>query len=140
MEAEKGAPLTARERELLDERRVAARAWLEGYAPERARLSVARDRIPDAGAEGLDPAQRQYLGDLAGALETPAWDGESIQAAIFATASANDLPAGRAFAALYLAFLGRTSGPRAGWLLAALDRDFVVSRLREAAAPAAVQA
>ncbi len=43
-------------------------------------------------------------------------------------------PAGRrAFAAIYLAFLGRPSGPRAGWLLAALDRDFVVGRLREAA-------
>jgi len=140
VEAEKGAPLTARERELLDERRVAARAWLEGYAPERARLSVARDHLPEAAAEQLDPAQRRYLGDLAAALETSGWDGESIQTAIFATAAGLDLPAGRAFAALYLAFLGRTSGPRAGWLLAALDREFVVSRLREAAAAATVQA
>ena len=31
---------------------------------------------------------------------------------------ARGLPAGRAFAALYLAFLGRPNGPRAGWLLA----------------------
>ena len=55
-----------------------------------------------------------------------------MQAAIFATAKARDLSAGRAFAALYLAFLGRPSGPRAGWLLAALDRSFVIDRLREA--------
>ena len=33
---------------------------------------------------------------------------------------------GRAFAALYAAFLGRTNGPRAGWLLASLDPAFVV--------------
>ena len=39
-----------------------------------------------------------------------------------------------AFDALYRAFLGRTNGPRAGWLLASLDRDFVIGRLREAAA------
>jgi lysyl-tRNA synthetase class I len=32
-----------------------------------------------------------------------------------------------------LAFLGKASGPQAGWFLAALDRDFVVARLREAA-------
>ena len=39
------------------------------------------------------------------------------------------------FAALYLAFLGQPSGPRAGWLLASLPAAFVVERLRAAAAP-----
>jgi lysyl-tRNA synthetase class I len=45
----------------------------------------------------------------------------------------HDLPNGKAFAALYAAFLGRTNGPRAGWLLASLDPEFVIVRLREAA-------
>ena len=40
------------------------------------------------------------------------------------------LPPGRAFGALYVAFLGRPNGPRAGWLLASLDPTFVVRRLR----------
>ena len=66
-------------------------------------------------------------------MEAGDWDGETVQAAIFATATALGLPAGRAFIAIYLAFLGRPSGPRAGWLLAALDREFVIRRLREAA-------
>jgi lysyl-tRNA synthetase class 1 len=132
--AEKGGPLTDRERALLDERRGAARAWLARYAPERARLAVQREALP-AAARDLDDAQRAYLGDLAGTVDASSWDGEAIQAAIFATAKVHDLPSGRAFAALYAAFLGRTSGPRAGWLLAALDREFVVGRLREAARP-----
>ena len=59
--------------------------------------------------------------------------GAGWQALIFETAKAVDLPPGRAFAALYAAFLGRTSGPRAGWLLASLDRAFVVDRLMAAA-------
>ena len=46
--------------------------------------------------------------------------GDAWQAAIFATAAGRGLPPGRAFAALYLAFLGRPNGPRAGWLLAGL--------------------
>jgi lysyl-tRNA synthetase class 1 len=88
--------------------------------------------LPDAAAE-LDEAQRTYLATLRPALEAAAWDGEAVQAAIFGTAKESGLPFGRAFAALYLAFLGRTSGPRAGWLLAALDRSFVLDRLRDAA-------
>jgi lysyl-tRNA synthetase class 1 len=130
--AEKGSALTDREAEILAERRDAARAWLESYAPDRARLAVQRDALPAAAAE-LDDAQRAYLGALAEALADAGWDGESVQAAIFATAQARDLPSGRAFGALYLAFLGRSSGPRAGWLLAALEREFVLGRLREAA-------
>lgn len=130
--AEKGSPLTARELAVLDERRSAARAWLATYAPDKARLAV-HDELPDA-ASGLDTEQRAYLAALAPALEGVAWDGEAVQATIFATAKAGELPAGRAFAALYLALLGRSSGPRAGWLLAALDRAFVLARLREAAA------
>ena len=44
------------------------------------------------------------------------------------------LDAKAAFNALYLAFLGRPNGPRAGWLLASLEHDFVIGRLREAGA------
>ena len=131
--AEKGSELSVREVEILEERRAAARAWLAAYAPERARLAVQRDAVPAAAAEA-DDDQRTYLAALVPALESVAWNGESVQAAIFATAQARDLPAGRAFAAIYLAFLGRSSGPRAGWLLAALDRGFVLDRLRDAAA------
>jgi lysyl-tRNA synthetase class I len=38
---------------------------------------------------------------------------------------------------VYLAFLGRANGPRAGWLLASLDPEFVANRLREAASAGA---
>jgi lysyl-tRNA synthetase class I len=64
-----------------------------------------------------------------------AWDGESVQAAIFDAARVAGLPAGRMFGALYRSFLGQPNGPRAGWLLASLPRDFVVDRLRAASSP-----
>jgi lysyl-tRNA synthetase class 1 len=132
--AEKGTALTARETDILEERIRAARGWLESYAPERARLEVQVDGVPDAAA-GLDPEQRRYLADLADRAAAGMPDnGEAWQGLIFATASDIELPPGRAFAALYAAFLGRTNGPRAGWLLASLDAAFVVGRLRDAAA------
>ncbi|MDQ2941767.1 MAG: lysine--tRNA ligase [Chloroflexota bacterium] len=129
--AEKGSPLTPRELEILAERTSAARAWLAAYAPERARIAV-RDTLPET-ASSLDDAQRAYLAALRERLTDAGWDGETLQAAIFEVARALDLPAGRAFTALYLAFLGRPHGPRAGWLLASLDRSFAIGRLAEAA-------
>jgi lysyl-tRNA synthetase, class I len=132
VEAEKGASLTLREREILAERTAAAAAWLETYAPERARI-VVRPQLPEE-AGGLDAEQRRYLAALAVAAER-AWPatGDDWQTLIFATAAESALPAGRSFAALYAAFLGRANGPRAGWLLASLRPGFVIERLRAAA-------
>jgi lysyl-tRNA synthetase class 1 len=125
--------LTERERAILDERVAAARAWLEAYAPERARLAVRYDGLPPD-VDALEDDQRTFLAALAAAAATdPPAGGDAWQSAIFAAGTATDVPPGRAFAALYLAFLGRTNGPRAGWLLASLDPSFVVGRLRDAA-------
>ena len=144
MADEKGSALDDHELGILDERLQAARNWLESYAPDRARMAV-RDTAPEE-AGALDDGQRAFLGALAGALGagpdggsvmTGPSGGDAWQTAIFATAAGLGLPPGRAFAALYLAFLGRPNGPRAGWLLAGLEPAFVARRLREVAAPGA---
>jgi lysyl-tRNA synthetase class 1 len=128
--AEKGSALTPRESAILGERLAAARVWLDEYAPERARMRVQAE-VPEAVAS-LDPEQRAFLATLA--EEDAASTGDAWQSAIFETSKAGGLAPGKAFAALYLTFLGRPNGPRAGWLLASLDRGFVVRRLREGAA------
>ena len=136
--AEKGEPLTDREAEIVEERRRAARAWLGSYAPESARLEV-HDALPDAAAH-LTDAQRDYLRELSSRTADDApGSGEAWQAAIFATARELELGAGDAFRAIYLAFLGRPNGPRAGWLIASLDAAFVQRRLAEAAAGTGVR-
>jgi len=35
------------------------------------------------------------------------------------------------FSAIYLSFLGKVSGPKAGWFLSVLDRKFLERRLEE---------
>ena len=96
-------------------------------------MAVRRDGLP-AEAGALEADQKAYLGALAAsAVATPPISGDAWQTAIFGVASELGLAPGRAFGALYLAFLGRTNGPRAGWLLASLPADFVVERLKAAA-------
>jgi lysyl-tRNA synthetase class 1 len=141
--SEKGEPLDEAEAAALEARVAAARGWLDNYAPEDARIAV-QPTLPEAAAS-LEPLDRQFLGALVErAVELTSGpinaDGEAWQAAIFETATDGGLKAGRAFRALYLAFLGRPNGPRAGWLLAKLDGKFVVERLREAATPAKLPA
>ena len=130
--AEKGAPLDEEERRILVERMHAAEAWLRLFAPERARLEIRREALPTEARE-LAEDQRAYLRALADAVEgdAPA-SGQAWQHVIYGSAKERGVSSADAFAALYLAFLGRPNGPRAGWLLASLPADFVVDRLREA--------
>jgi lysyl-tRNA synthetase class 1 len=135
--AEKGAALTPAELADLETRIAAARAWLDVYAPDEAKLTV-QPALPAEAAE-LDALERHFLAALVERANelargpVPA-DGDAWQAAIFETATEGGLKPGKAFRAVYLAFLGRPNGPRAGWLLAKLEPAFVVERLREAAA------
>jgi lysyl-tRNA synthetase class 1 len=132
--AEKGSALTDDEKDVALQRVASAQKWLETLAPDSARLSVYYDTLPAAAGE-LAEGQQRYVAALADAAETTApVGGEAWQSLIFDTARAMELKPGDAFGAIYRAFLGRSNGPRAGWLLASLAAPFVVTRLREAAA------
>src|SRR3990172_5424737 len=67
------------------------------------------------------------------AEQAEAWRGDVLHSRMHDLKATMGLPPQEAFSAIYRAFLGKDSGPQAGWLLAALDRDFALRRLREAA-------
>lgn len=132
-EAHKGAPLTAAEAAGIQDRIAYARLWLRRFAPEGAAFELRQQYPPEAAA--LSGAQRTFLARFAewfGAQT--ALTGEQMHKGVYEIAAVTDLKAGQAFQALYLIFLGRTSGPRIGELLAALDPAFVARRLRQAQA------
>jgi lysyl-tRNA synthetase class 1 len=88
------------------------------------------DAIPDR-ANQLSPEQTNYVEALLKSLEAvESWDGETLQTALFATARELDLKMPVAFSAIYLAFLNKERGPKAGPLLSYLDRQFALDRLR----------
>ena len=136
MAAEKGEPLDEVELAILRERVGVARTWLEGWAPDRYQVSV-RDELP-AETATLTEVQSLFLADLAaGAGDEHPDSGDAWQDLIYRAGQARGVSSRDAFAAVYSALLGRTNGPRAGWLLASLEPAFVVERLNAAAAAAA---
>ncbi len=135
MAQEKGAPLDEVELAVLEQRAAVARTWLEGWAPDRYQVAV-RDDLPAEVAE-LTEVQALFLADLAdGAVSEHPAGGDAWQDLIYRSGQARGVSSRDAFAAVYAALLGRTNGPRAGWLLASLDESFVVDRARAAAAAA----
>ena len=132
----RGGPLTERDRVDLQRRIALARVWLERWAPEDAKFTV-QSALPEA-ARDLTTAQRRFLARAADVVGTTA-DAEALQTELYSSARAVGLVEGDrvskdAFAAIYLALLGRPIGPRAAWLLVTLPATFVRERFRDAAA------
>lgn len=127
---EKGAPLADADRDELDLRLADAKLWLRTYAPAAYRFEVQPTLPPSAAS--LTGDQRLFLAALVPLLEQ-GMDGEALHTAIHTLKGEHRLTPKAAFGAIYQVFLGKDSGPQAGWFLAALDRQFVVRRLREVA-------
>ena len=129
MEKRMGGSLTDADRRHLEQRIRSAREWVENFATEEEKTHL-QEKLP-ARAESLTPTQRAFLNALADALGKTPWEDDALQTAIFDVARTTPVEQGLAFKAIYRVLLDREAGPKAGNLLAFLDRDFVVRRCRE---------
>ncbi len=107
----------------LDERAKYAAHWLEAYAPEKFVFKL-QDELPEI-ARNLPDTSKAALKALHEYISSQSDmpTGEELHTELHKT---------KEFKAIYLAFLGKESGPKAGWFLSSLPRDFVLRRLEEA--------
>jgi lysyl-tRNA synthetase class 1 len=107
----------------LRERAEYAKRWLAEYAPEKFVFKL-QESLPDV-ARNLPDSAKSALKALHDYIEnsTGMPSGEDLH---------HKLHESKEFRAIYLAFLGKESGPKAGWFLSVLPRDFVLKRLEEA--------
>ena len=124
-----GTDLTSVDNARLDERIRSAREWVENFAAENEKTRL-QTTLPSRASE-LTHTQRAFLHALADALPGVAWEDDAIQSAAFQVARLTPIDQPLAFKALYRIFLDREAGPKAGNLLAFLDKDFVITRCRE---------
>jgi len=103
--------------------------WLDRYAPSFIKFQL-QNRLPSA-INNLSTVERKGLGMLAERIDEKT--AAEIHDEVYAISKELGLDSKKFFQAIYLAFLGDRQGPKAGWFLASLDREFVKIRLREAA-------
>ena len=101
--------------------------WLKLWAPESIRFNL---------TDAVDPTtfsdvELAYLRALAAEIRlAPAdADGNWFHNCVYSHRDTSGLKPGDLFTVLYRALIGKTSGPRAGWFLSILPRDWLVERL-----------
>jgi lysyl-tRNA synthetase class 1 len=103
-------------------------AWLDKSAPEDVKFSLL-DKV-DSG--DFNDAEKRYMSQLADKVENAPGDadGDWFHKAIYGFKDSADLGSKELFGTLYRALIGKTSGPRAGWFLSILPRDWLIKRLK----------
>jgi len=102
-----------------------ARVWVEKFAPESDRFTIQKE-LPDE-AKNLSLQQKEFLISVADLLNT-ASEPDEFQKAIYEKSKELGVGSKEAFGAIYLSLLGKSYGPKAGWLILSLNKQFVVER------------
>jgi lysyl-tRNA synthetase, class I len=102
--------------------------WLEKRAPDEVKFALAEHA--DAGQ--FTDEEKIYLKALADKIETApqSADGAWFHNAIYELKDQTGLPPKEMFSALYRALIAKPSGPRAGWFLSILSREWLINRLK----------
>ena len=122
----KGSALTDQEVKEATMRAEYAKHWLADFASDNEKFTV-QGTAPEA-MKTLSDDQKKFLADVAALLKQKDWKGEELHGAIHELRKKSPLPASHAFQAIYIALLGKNSGPQAGWFLESLPKEFVIGR------------
>lgn len=103
-------------------------AWLEHWAPEDAKFEL----IGKVDGDKFSQTQKDFMQSLADKIQSapPDADGNWYHQAIYDLKEESNMPPKEMFSTLYMALIGKQSGPRAGWFLSILPQDWLVARLR----------
>jgi len=107
-----------------------ARVWVERFAPEDQKFEIQKE-LPKEARE-LSEIQKQVLSKIADELDGQ-FSGEDFQTKIYEIGKEAGLNGKETFQSVYKVLLGKDYGPKAGWLVLSLDKEFVKKRFQEAA-------
>jgi lysyl-tRNA synthetase class 1 len=120
--------LTKEDEEHLRQRAEHVRYWLTTFAPDEVKFEV-REKLP---AITLTEEQRTILSIFKQKIPDLSWEPEAIHNAIYQISEETKIPIKTAFSAIYQILLGQERGPRAGFFLSNLSKQFVLKRVAEA--------
>ncbi len=110
----------------LTEKVDAVKTWLATRAPENVKFSI-QEEPPGL---HLFPDEIAHLRDLLSKLQEVDWKPDLIHDAVYSVAVDADIKVGPIFKIIYRIFLARDRGPRLGFLLSSLGKEFVIERIK----------
>ncbi len=125
----KGSSLNEEELHNLKEREKYAKIWLERFAPAEFRLSM-DEKLPEE-IKHLDEQQKSFLKAAINLIEKDL-SADDLQFELFNLSKSLKIDAKKAFSAIYLSFIGKQFGPKAGAFLLQYPKEKVINRLKEA--------
>jgi len=131
IEKEEGRSLNKTDIEELETRKKYAQKWLSTYAPEDYKFEIQKE-LPE-GAKNFSDLQKNALAQILQFLETEKdLDGQKFHTKLHEIKTSLNAEPKQLFGAIYLSILGKKSGPKAGWFLSVLPREFLIKRFKEA--------
>ncbi len=128
-------PLSDLDKKELRRRIDYAKIWINTYAPEDYKFEI-KETVPESARE-LSDIQKKALSEVLTYIEGAeitadgTFDGQAMHSTLHAIKEKTGIEPREFFEAIYLSILGRKSGPKAGWFLSVMEKDFLVKRLKE---------
>jgi lysyl-tRNA synthetase class 1 len=120
--------LKKEDEEHLKQRAENVRYWLTTFAPDEVKFEV-KEKLPKT---TLTKEQQTILALFKEKIPDLSWKPETIHNEIYKISEETKIPIKTAFSAIYQILLGQEKGPRAGFFLSNLEKQFVLNRLTEA--------
>ncbi|HLH86747.1 MAG TPA: lysine--tRNA ligase [Thermoplasmataceae archaeon] len=105
------------------------RNWIERYAPDSVKFSLVESGYT---GQPLDLKQREILRMFLERMGRIAWEPDAIHNEVHEIVKQAGADPGTGFAAFYNVLIGKDRGPRLGYFLSSLDRNFVRRRIDDA--------
>lgn len=120
--------VVAQNRQLLIDELAYIDGWLRNWAPDDVKFELRADVQP----EEFDGKELDFFAKLAERVSGAPTDADGgwFHDAVYQLKDDSDLQPKELFSALYRLLIGKASGPRAGYFLSILPRDWLIKRLK----------
>jgi len=106
-----------------------AQRWLDTYAPENFKYELQTDTVPERALTFSDTQKSALRNVLEYTQSQKTLDGQELHSKLHEIRAEAEIEPKDFFTALYITFLDKESGPKAGWFLSVLDKAFLERRL-----------
>ena len=117
--------LDSYENEQLTSRIKCIKGWLETQAPENIKFKI-QDTPPEL---DMNRNISKKIKEIKTRMNSISWNPESIHDMFYELQEENNTPAKEYFKIMYLIILGKERGPRLGFFLSTMEKDFIINRL-----------